>query len=148
MINSITKISNFYILLEILSGININNEAFLLYFNNSINNLVSISILDLGISSINLLQNLLLLSTVMSFIIGTVGGLVQLKIKRLLTFSTISHVGFLLLALSLNTENSIQSFFFYLMQYTFVNTNVFMILLGLGYVTVTYRTILNMFQKI
>jgi NADH-ubiquinone oxidoreductase chain 2 len=76
---------------------------------------------------------LLLISSLLSLIIGTVGGLSQYRIKRLLTFSTISHVGFLLLALAINTEESVESFLFYLIQYTLTNVNVFFILIAFGY---------------
>jgi len=77
-------------------------------------------------------QNLLILSSLISFIIGSLLGLSQVKIKRLLAFSTISHIGFLLLSLSINTEISIESFFFYLIQYTLTNLNIFLILLAFG----------------
>jgi NADH-ubiquinone oxidoreductase chain 2 len=60
--------------------------------------------------------------------------LAQFRLKRLLAFSTISHVGFLLLALSVNSENSISSFLFYLTQYSITNLNAFFIILAFGYV--------------
>jgi len=66
-------------------------------------------------------------------VIGTVVGLAQYRIKRLLAFSTISHVGFLLLALSVNSEESITSFLFYLMQYSITNLDAFFVVLALGY---------------
>lgn len=77
-------------------------------------------------------QNLLILSSLISLIIGSLLGLSQVKIKRLLAFSAISHIGFLLLSLSINTEISIESFFFYLIQYTLTNLNIFLILLSFG----------------
>jgi len=77
-------------------------------------------------------QNLLILSSLISLIIGSLLGLLQVKIKRLLAFSAISHIGFLLLSLSINTEISIESFFFYLIQYTLTNLNIFLILLSFG----------------
>ena len=40
------------------------------------------------------------MSSLLSLIIGTVVGLTQFRIKRLLAYSTISHVGFILLSLS------------------------------------------------
>ena len=70
----------------------------------------------------------LLVSSLFSLIIGTVVGLTQFRIKRLLAYSTISHVGFILLALSINSIESIQSFIFYLMQYSISNLNAFIIL--------------------
>src|SRR5438128_5357265 len=41
----------------------------------------------------NVIKNLLLISSILSLIIGTVVGLAQTKVKRLLAYSTISHVG-------------------------------------------------------
>jgi NADH-ubiquinone oxidoreductase chain 2 len=76
---------------------------------------------------------LLLISSLLSLMIGTIGGLSQYRIKRLLAYSTISHVGFLLLALAINSEESVESFLFYLIQYSLTNVNVFFILLAFGY---------------
>ena len=76
---------------------------------------------------------MLLISSLFSLVIGTVVGLSQLRIKRLLAFSTISHVGFILLTLSISSENSVTSFLFYLVQYSLTNLNTFIILLGFGY---------------
>ena len=60
-------------------------------------------------------------------------GLTQFRIKRLFAYSTISHVGFILLALSVNSIESIQAFIFYLMQYSLSNLNAFIIILSIGY---------------
>lgn len=77
--------------------------------------------------------NLLLVSSLLSLIVGTVAGLVQHRIKRLLAYSTISHVGFLLLALTINSVESIQAFLFYLFQYSLSSINIFFILILIGY---------------
>src|SRR6201990_1272817 len=66
-------------------------------------------------------------------IIGTVLGLNQFRIKRLFAYSTISHLGFILLALSINSIESIQAFIFYLMQYSISNLNAFIILVSMGF---------------
>lgn len=81
----------------------------------------------------NTWKSLLLVASLLSLIVGTVLGLSQSRIKRLLTYSTISHVGFLLLALAINSEESIESFLFYLFQYSLTNLNVFLVLLAFGY---------------
>jgi len=65
--------------------------------------------------------------------IGTIVGLTQFRIKRLFAYSTISHVGFILLALSINSMESIQAFIFYLMQYSISNLNAFVILVSIGF---------------
>lgn len=78
-------------------------------------------------------KNILLLSSLLSLFIGSVLGLTQFRIKRLFAYSTISHVGFILLALSIDSVESIQSFIFYLLQYSISNLNGFMILVTIGF---------------
>jgi NADH-ubiquinone oxidoreductase chain 2 len=91
---------------------------------------------------LNTIKNLLLISSLFSLIIGTVVGLAQTKIKRLLAYSTISHIGFILLALAINSEQSIDSFIFYIIQYTLTNLNTFLIVLAIGYI-INYSFIIN-----
>ena len=75
----------------------------------------------------------LLLSSLLSLIVGTVVGLTQFRIKRLYAYSTISHVGFILLALSIHSIESIIAFIFYLMQYSVSNLNAFILLVSIGF---------------
>ncbi|MDN9002327.1 proton-conducting transporter membrane subunit, partial [Staphylococcus aureus] len=89
----------------------------------------SLTLLFDGIS-FDVWKNLLLISSLLSLIVGTVVGLAQYRIKRLFAYSTISHVGFLLLALGINSEESIESFLFYLVQYTITNLNAFLVILA------------------
>ena len=119
------KIAIIILLLELQSGINLSVELV-----DSINILGNL--LSENISYI--LTNLLLISSLLSLIIGTVVGLSQNKIKRLLAYSTISHIGFILLALAINTEQSTESLIFYIIQYSLTNLNVFLIILGIGYI--------------
>jgi NADH-ubiquinone oxidoreductase chain 2 len=78
-------------------------------------------------------SNNIILSSILSLFIGSVLGLVQYRIKRLYAYSTISHVGFILLALSVNTLESTRAFFFYIIQYSLSNLNAFIILITIGY---------------
>lgn len=73
------------------------------------------------------------LSCFFSLVIGTILGLSQVRIKRLLAYSTISHVGFILLALIVHTLDSYQAFIFYIIQYVLTNLNAFMIIIGMGF---------------
>ena len=75
----------------------------------------------------------LLFSSFLSLIIGSMLGLTQFRIKRLFAYSTISHLGFMLLALSINSLESIQAFLFYLMQYSISNVNAFVLLISIGF---------------
>jgi NADH:ubiquinone oxidoreductase subunit 5 (subunit L)/multisubunit Na+/H+ antiporter MnhA subunit len=88
--------------------------------------------------NINILKTLLLISATLSLIIGSLLGLAQIRVKRLLAYSTISHIGFILLALAVNTEQSIDSFIFYIIQYTITNLNIFLVILGLTYCLSTF----------
>ncbi|MDM5133951.1 proton-conducting transporter membrane subunit, partial [Aeromonas piscicola] len=67
-------------------------------------------------------------------------GLTQFRIKRLLAYSTISHVGFMLLALSISNIESTQALIFYLTQYIISNLNAFIILLAIGYSLYCYTS--------
>lgn len=127
-LTTMPKISIFVFLLELQSGLEGSFE--------------SLSLLLGDDTSINIWKNLLLIASVLSLIIGTVVGLSQYRIKRLLAYSTISHVGFLLLALAINTEESIESFLFYLIQYSLTNVNTFLILLAFGYIMSTSKSYL------
>jgi NADH:ubiquinone oxidoreductase subunit 2 (subunit N) len=64
---------------------------------------------------------LLLFNSMLSFIVG--GGCFatpsQYRVKRLLAYSSISHVGFLILALAVNSVSSVNSLLFYLVLTTF-----------------------------
>src|SRR3954470_21458856 len=80
----------------------------------------------------------LLFSSLLSLVIGTIAGLTQSRIKRLFAFSTISHVGFILLALSIHSVESTQAFMFYLMQYSISNLNAFMLIITIGYSLYSY----------
>ena len=102
----------------------------LLLDNNYINEFINFKE-TLNISSI--LRNILLMSSLLSLLIGSIVGLVQIRIKILLAYSTISHIGFILLALAINTEQSIDSFLFYIIQYSITNLNIFIILIAFGY---------------
>lgn len=83
-------------------------------------------------------KNILVLSSLMSLLIGSILGLSQYRIKRLFAYSTISHVGFILLALCINKIESIQAYIFYILQYSVSNLNAFFILIMIGYTLATY----------
>jgi len=83
-------------------------------------------------------KNVLLFSSFLSLIIGSILGLSQFRIKRLYAYSTVSHVGFILLALCVHSVESIQAFFFYIIQYSLSNLNAFIILVAIGYSYMNY----------
>jgi NADH-ubiquinone oxidoreductase chain 2 len=145
------KISIFILLLQLQIGVNLNLFLFPNFFESSstiIGTADNVGMVVSGIAAgaegsifLNVLTNLLLLSSLLSLIIGSIVGLSQTKIKRLLAYSTISHIGFLLLSLSVFSNSSIEAFIFYIIQYTITNLNIFLIILSLGYIyRITYTS--------
>ena len=128
----IPKIAILTLLLELTNGfsiISVLNSPLFLYADNLINNTFNVTY---NISYV--IKMLLLISSLFSLLIGTIVGLSQIRIKRLLAYSTISHIGFILLALAINTEQSINALIFYIIQYSITNLNVFLIILASGYI--------------
>lgn len=61
----------------------------------------------------------IVLIVVLSILIGSFGGLEQRKLKSLLVYSTISHMGYSLIAFSAGTFESLQMLISYLIIYSF-----------------------------
>jgi len=125
------KISILLIFFEIQTHINLIENINLILEINPLNNIINSNILN---NSYLWSNKLLLISSLLSLLIGTILGLAQSKIKRLLAYSTISHVGFILLALAINSEQSIEALIFYIIQYTITNLNTFLIIILFGYI--------------
>lgn len=64
--------------------------------------------------------------------VGTFGALYQNKIKRLLAYSSIAHVGYLLISLATGTVTSIEATLVYLITYIVTVLSAFNILLVLA----------------
>lgn len=65
---------------------------------------------------------------ILSIIIGNFVGLMQTDLKRLLAYSTISHMGFLVLGFSTITLGGLVSSVFYIFIYTLTNTALLVLL--------------------
>jgi NADH-quinone oxidoreductase subunit N len=73
---------------------------------------------------------LLVLSGVLSVFISSVTALYQKKIKRLLAYSAVGHVGFILLAFSSGNLDSVKSAIVYLIIYMVMSLGLFSLLIG------------------
>lgn len=62
-------------------------------------------------------SNILIFFSILSIIVGSFLSLKQKKFKRLFIYSSITHMGFLFLSLSLLTLTSFHSFFVYFLIY-------------------------------
>ncbi|HUW51077.1 MAG TPA: NADH-quinone oxidoreductase subunit NuoN [Sulfuricella sp.] len=75
-------------------------------------------------------QGMLVIMAVLSMTIGNLAAIAQSNIKRMLAYSTISHMGFLLLGLLSGTLNGYSSSMFYVLSYVLMSLGTFgMILL-------------------
>lgn len=77
------------------------------------------------------IQNLLLLVGILSIIIGTFGAIYQNRIIRLIAFSGIAHIGFIILGFSTGTFISVYSSFIYIIVYIIMSFNTFSFILSI-----------------
>ena len=78
-------------------------------------------------------QKILICCSLASMVVGALAAMSQNKMKRLLAYSSIGHVGYLLVGLCCGTVEGIQALLIYLCIYIVMNINLFaIILLHLG----------------
>lgn len=68
---------------------------------------------------------------VASMTVGNLAAITQTNVKRLLAYSSISHVGYILLGLVAGNETGLKGMAFYLFVYAFFNTGAFAIVIVL-----------------
>lgn len=68
-----------------------------------------------------------------SLLIGSLASIYQIKLKRLLAYSSISNVGYILMALSCAQIEALTSSFLFFFVYIFTLSSVFAVILGLRY---------------
>jgi NADH-quinone oxidoreductase subunit N len=66
-----------------------------------------------------------------SMVVGAFGALQQRKIKRLLAYSSIGHVGYMLLGLATGTLEGVQGLLLYLILYMVMSLNLWTLVLGM-----------------
>lgn len=76
-------------------------------------------------------QPLIIFCSIASMIIGSFGALNQSLIKRLLAYSAISHIGYVLIAFASGTHTSLQALLIYMTIYMIMSIQSFTILLSL-----------------
>jgi proton-translocating NADH-quinone oxidoreductase chain N len=76
-------------------------------------------------------QSILILSSLFSLLIGSFGAVAQTRVKRLLVYSSIGHMGYLLMGVASGTVEGLQSVLLYLCIYSVITVNIFAIVLSL-----------------
>ena len=70
-------------------------------------------------------QQIIVVISVLSVVLGAVAAIGQTNIKRLLAYSSIGHVGYALLGLAAGTQAGIQGMLVYLAYYLVTNLGMF-----------------------
>lgn len=67
----------------------------------------------------------------LTVLIGSLGALYQIKIKRFIAYSAISHIGYIGLGISMGSRFGLFAVFFYFMVYFLLNINFFLMYINL-----------------
>ncbi len=76
-------------------------------------------------------QQIIIFLSLASIILGAVGAIGQKNIKRLLAYSSINNVGFMLLGLAAGTQQGVESVLTYLLVYMLTTLGAFLVVLQL-----------------
>ncbi|SFS15269.1 multisubunit sodium/proton antiporter, MrpD subunit [Agrococcus baldri] len=73
------------------------------------------------------LTDLLLVVAILTMLLGILGALAQGEIKRLLSFTLVSHIGYMLLGIALGSEAGLGASIFYIVHHILVQTALFIV---------------------
>jgi len=73
------------------------------------------------------LDDLLLVIALATMVIGILGAVAQDDIKRLLSFTLVSHIGFMIFGIALSTELGLSATIFYVVHHITVQTTLFLV---------------------
>lgn len=77
-------------------------------------------------------ENLFFFCGLLSLFFGCLGGLGEIKLKRVFGYSAVGHIGFLCLGVGCGSVEGSQAVFFYLLIYTFTSIYIWSYLIHLG----------------
>ncbi|MFA4840606.1 MAG: Na+/H+ antiporter subunit D [Agrococcus sp.] len=73
------------------------------------------------------LTDLLLVVAILTMVLGILGALAQGEIKRLLSFTLVSHIGYMLMGIALGTQAGLSGAIFYIVHHILVQTTLFIV---------------------
>lgn len=73
------------------------------------------------------LQDLLLWASILTMIVGILGAVAQSDIKRMLSFTLVSHIGYMIFGVALGTELSLSGAIFYVAHHITIQTTLFLV---------------------
>lgn len=74
-----------------------------------------------------LLDDLLLIAALLTMIIGILGAIAQSDIKRLLSFTLVSHIGYMVFGIALSSNQGLGGAIFYAAHHIIVQTTLFLV---------------------
>lgn len=86
-------------------------------------------------------NHMLYLIAVLSIIIGNLAALTQTNFRRMLAYSSISHMGFMLCGLALGTITGLCAALFYMITYVIISVGAFALVTSLNHQNVVIETI-------
>lgn len=75
---------------------------------------------------------IMIIAGLLSILVGSIGAINQTKLKRMLAYSAIGHVGFMILGIGIATKASIQATIVYMIIYIIMTVNSFTVIMSQG----------------
>ncbi|CAM3894523.1 MULTISPECIES: Na+/H+ antiporter subunit D [Tsukamurella] len=72
-------------------------------------------------------DNVLLIAALLTMIVGILGAIAQTDIKRLLSFTLVSHIGYMIFGIALSTPLGLSSSIYYVAHHILVQTTLFLV---------------------
>ncbi len=73
------------------------------------------------------LDNVLLIAGLLTMLVGILGAIAQNDIKRLLSFTLVSHIGYMIFGIALSTETGMTGAVYYVAHHILVQTTLFLV---------------------
>jgi multicomponent Na+:H+ antiporter subunit D len=73
------------------------------------------------------LDNVLMVAALLTMIVGILGAIAQTDIKRLLSFTLVSHIGYMIFGISLSSSLGLSAAIFYVAHHILVQTTLFLV---------------------
>ncbi len=95
-------------------------------------------------------QQVIIIISVLSMLLGSIAAIGQNNIKRLMAYSSIGHIGFVLIGIASGTDKGISAVLIYMVLYVIMNIGVFVFILNMerNGVAVTSISSLNMYNDV
>ena len=95
-------------------------------------------------------QQVIIIISVLSMFLGSVAAIGQNNIKRLMAYSSIGHIGFVLMGVASGTDKGVSAVLIYMVLYIIMNIGVFVFILNMerNGVAVTTINSLNMYNNV